>query len=396
MFEGICIKRQNDLPGNPIDLGSLAEALLFYGRVHVVASGDIFKFLLRTCGADELLDLLQSGFLTMSYQENGLGIRTQNTGTPREVHDFVMFEVPSHTSQHDVPEILQELTGKSGKGRRLSHRFLQLLKLTRFTQSDADGGLLEIEDADYVRLAISRLLGYYVPEYRIPEPLVFDIHREGTFFKVQTNINFSTVNGFYNARVSPKHGSLSVPFLLGVVHATRDDILTAADAAVELAVPESHSIIARCKVEDVLRKRLDSDRTIEQFQSFVFNDGRAIREAVNSGHRNLADVLRLLNKASKFKEWINRQPEDASLREQYCKELMALDWIESLPAKTARWAIFTAAGAAIGLLASPVVGVGAGILLNASDAFLVDRLLKGWRPSQFVQGPLQEFVLKGH
>jgi hypothetical protein len=89
MFESICIKRQDDFTGNPIDLGFLAEALLFYRHVHVAADGSILKFLLRTCGTDVLLELLQGGTMTMTYLENGTGIRTYEGGTSREKHDFV-------------------------------------------------------------------------------------------------------------------------------------------------------------------------------------------------------------------------------------------------------------------------------------------------------------------
>jgi len=157
-------------------------------------------------------------------------------------------------------------------------------------------------------------------------------------------------------------------------------------------VPKSHSIVARCKFEELIRRRANSQETIRQFQDFVLLGGRAVAEAVNTGLRNMADVLQLIHQAEKFKKWVKGQPEDSKLREQYCQELMRLDWADRIPAKPIRWALFTGAATTIGLLANPITGAAAGVALSASDAFLIDKLIKGWRPNQFVQGPLQDFI----
>jgi len=392
MFESICIKRQDDFTGNPIDLGFLAEALLFYQHVHIVADGSILKFLLRACGTDVLLELLQAGTLTMTYLENGTGVRTYDRGTPRERHDFITWEHPGSALQNVAPQTLQELTGKLGKGRRLAQKFLSLIKPVRFLQAASEDAVSDLQDFEYVRTAISALLTHFVPEYSQPSPLVFEVAHDGPFFKLITNIDFDLVNVFYNSRVPPTQNSLSGPLLLGVLVASREDVRSASDIAADLAVPPSHSIVARCKFDEVIRKRTQSQQVICQFQDFALKDGRSIAEAVNGGSRNMADVLQLMDKARKFKEWIKNQPEDTTLREEYCKELMKLDWADHLPAKSIRWALFTTAATTIGLLAHPLVGVVAGVTLSASDAFLVDQLIKGWRPNHFVQGPLRDFI----
>jgi hypothetical protein len=392
MFESICIKRQNDFTGNPIDLGFLAEALLFYQHVHVVADADILKLLLRACGTDVLLELLQAGTMTMTYLENGTGIRTHEKDTLREKHEFITWEFPGYRLQNIAPQVLQELTGKPGKGRRLAQRFLALIKPVRFLQGASGEAVLDLQDGEYVRTAISALLTHFVPEYSQTSPLMFAVVQEGTFFRLITNVDFEIVNRFYNSRVPPTQNSITAPLLLGVLAASREDVRSASEIAADLAVPPSHSIVARCRFDEILRKRTQSRQAISEFQDFALKDGRAIAEAVNSGSRNMADVLRLVDKASKFKEWVKNQPEDARLREEYSRELMKLSWADQLPAKSFRWAIFTAAATTIGLLASPAVGAAAGAVLSASDTFLVDRLIKGWRPNHFVQGPLVEFL----
>jgi hypothetical protein len=391
MFDSICIKRQDDFTGIPIDLGFLAEALLFYQRVHIVADGDVLKFLLRTCGTDVLLELLRAGTMTMTYLENGTGIRTHDKNTSKERHDFITWEYRGFALQNVALGTLQQLTGKSGKGRRLAQRFLTLIKPVRFLQGASEEAVLDLQDGEYVRTAIAALLNHFVPEYSQPSPLLFDVVRDDAFFRLITNVDFDTVNSFYHSRVPVEQSSLDAPLLLGVLVASREDVRSASEITADLAVPPSHSIVARCKFDEVIRKRTKSQEVIGHFQDFVL-DGRSIGEAVNSGSRNMADVLQLVDKARKFKEWIKNQPEDAKLRDEYCKELMRLSWVDQLPAKSIRWALFTAAATTIGLLSSPPVGVASRVALSASDKFLVDRLIRGWRPNHFVQGPLRNFI----
>ena len=87
-----------------------------------------------------------------------------------------------------------------------------------------------------------------------------------------------------------------------------------------------------------------------------------------------------------------RQPENTDLRKAYLSEVTKLGWADKLPRKMARWALFTAAGNVLSLLAGPVVGTAGSIGLSALDTFVVDKLTQGWRPNQFVEGPLRDFL----
>ena len=80
MFDSFCIRRQT-IAGSPIDIGFLAEALVFYGRVHVVAEPEAFKYLVRVCSPDTLLASLEEGILQMSFLENLLGVSTVKVGS---------------------------------------------------------------------------------------------------------------------------------------------------------------------------------------------------------------------------------------------------------------------------------------------------------------------------
>jgi hypothetical protein len=100
-------------------------------------------------------------------------------------------------------------------------------------------------------------------------------------------------------------------------------------------------------------------------------------------------VIQLLSKAQKFKDWLKRQGSAEDLRKAYLQEVSHPDWADNLPPKSLRWLLITAASIALG---GTVVGTVAGTALSAADAFLLDKLIKGWKPNQFVEGPLKQFL----
>ena len=78
MFEYITIRRQNHSGDqSPLDLGFLAEAMLFYSRVRIIADSGIFRQLVFSLGAELLIEFLEEGFFELTYLENGLGIQTR-------------------------------------------------------------------------------------------------------------------------------------------------------------------------------------------------------------------------------------------------------------------------------------------------------------------------------
>ena len=79
MFTSICIRRQRPLNvKSPLNAGFLAEALLYYENVHLIADRDILKDLLIKCGATTVMQLLDEGFLKISYVEETTGIQNFN------------------------------------------------------------------------------------------------------------------------------------------------------------------------------------------------------------------------------------------------------------------------------------------------------------------------------
>lgn len=75
--------------------------------------------------------------------------------------------------------------------------------------------------------------------------------------------------------------------------------------------------------------------------------------------------------------------------------------MNGLPGKFLRIAAFTGAGhllgaltglAGLGTVAGAVAGTAADVALDVTDSFLLERVVKGWRPNQFVERKLLPFV----
>jgi hypothetical protein len=245
---------------------------------------------------------------------------------------------------------------------------------------------------DYVKGAVIRLLKTLAPEYRIPSPFEFEIIQHAKGFTVKTNIDFKMASESYHKRVPTSYASLSAANILCELFSVRENLHFSSIYSAELAIGQVDSSLLQTKVDDILVKRNASGEQISSFQDFVLNDGRAIRESINAGEKSFDDLLRLLDKASKFKTWLKDQKPDESLCKNYLREATASTWVEKLPAKSIRWTLFTGAGVAADLVGAGGVGTGIGIALSAADTFVLDKIIKGWKPSHFVNDHLTNFV----
>lgn len=394
MFKSICISRQNVLTGNPLDLGLLAECLVFYQEVCVIADVDTFKFLVRTCTHSVLSELLEMGSLKIQFFDNITGVRTLDTGLPAERHDFVTIGAKRLKYPKVARDLFEELVGPSGKGlSKLERRFSRFVSRSEYTRSTLGTALADVGDDAYISSAVRSLLAYVAPEYMSPDPLLFrPTVGIDSIIRVRTNIDFKAANDSYHMHVPVQHSSLSVALILSHVLDTRRDIEVASQRSSDIALAPIRSAMAACKFAEVWSHGARNLRALDLFQERVISDARSIREAVNSGQRNFADVLKLVRQGQKFKEWLRKGGGSDELHDAYCREVSRLDWADKLPSKALRWLMMSGAGLGIDAVAGTHIGAAGGLALSAADALLFDKLIRGWRPSQFVEGPLREFL----
>jgi hypothetical protein len=370
----------------------LAESLLFYERTRIIADPAVLKQLVAAFGPELLLEYLEEG-LDIVFEKDGIGITTTKSPGRPEVHDPVVFALQGLSLRDVAEELFVETLGRASRGRRLARRFSDKVEVVSYLE----GGVLSQVREDYRDPAIlsdgvGRLLRTLAPEYMIPNPLQFRVEHIGRQLTVETNIDFAEANRSYHRRVSPDHSSLSVAHLLSHFSNVHTDLFFAARYDSELATNTVTADLIRQKVASLIRGRTHSATQLELFQDFVFDDSRAIRDAFLRGERTFAELLEILSKRAKFREWVAGLPPDANIAKAYHREVVRSGWIDKLPAKGFRWSVFTGLGVFIDAAGDGGLGTAAGIALSAGDEFLLERLLRKWRPNQFIEGALADLL----
>ncbi len=208
---------------------------------------------------------------------------------------------------------------------------------------------------------------------------------------ILTEVNFGEANRAYHEHVPASDSSLSTAYILAQLLGTRTNLEKASSLSSDLSLGTVSSIIGANKIASILKSHETSRKVLERFTEWVVNDSRAISQAVETRQRSFADVLALVHQAQKFKEWLKKQDQSSDLCKEYCRAVSRLDWADKLPTKSLRWLLVNGAGLAAGP-AGPLVGAAAGVGLSAADVFLLDKLVRGWGPNHFVEGPLKEFI----
>jgi hypothetical protein len=247
-------------------------------------------------------------------------------------------------------------------------------------------------DSSFMTEAARGILLTLAPGYPTADDMRFEVQRVEERLRVLTNIDFSIANALYHRTVPPPHSSLSPAYLLAHVLAAREMLEMAARANAEIATTPAHSAVAALKIDSVLTQRAESHERVRAFQDFTFDNGRAIREAVNSGEKSIGDVIKLLKHGRKFRDWVVALPSDTDLIKEYIRACTQETWADKIPTKSFRWLMFTGAGLAADSVGAGGIGTAAGIGLSAVDSFFLDTIIRGWRPSHFVEQKIRPFI----
>jgi hypothetical protein len=209
-------------------------------------------------------------------------------------------------------------------------------------------------------------------------------------FVVDTNLDFGALTKRYRELFPHVDSSVTPSLLLSIMGDARVDIHLASEYNSEIVTMPSSANVMQIKLSEIIKRSRTQHEEIEHFQDVTLHNGRALREAINSGSKSFDDFMKLLEKSKKFRSWVSDINPDAGLLRSYVEEVSSESWLEGMPRKIFRWIIFTGLGFAADQYVPPLgSATAAGI-----DSFLVDRLAGGWKPSQFVQGPLTSFVTK--
>lgn len=398
MLDRITIHQHRVLDtGKALDSGLLAETLLLYGKVEVPLNDQVLRQLIQELTFDGVLELIERDWLQLSYRSQFAAINTDTEPDGRQKHAPITAEIikPSGAvvglDDLVIPALI-EYTGQEGGGRSMARRLLPHITTSPFPHDLLMHVKEDIEDPVYSTLAAVTSLRTYVPEYTLPANLCFQAKPVGEHYEMSTNLDFPAVNRLYHARVPTTHPSITAGLILSIVLNTRLALEDAAIASSDITSDPVFETLSAHRVNSVIESSRVDLSQVQALQSFVFDGPTVLREAINSGDRSLKDFLPVLRNSDRFRKWLRDKPFDGDLVKQYFRDCTASTWVDQLPAKSIRFSIFTGLGLLIDSLGAGGAGTAVGIALGAGDTFLLDRMIGGWKPNQYVEGPLASFI----
>jgi hypothetical protein len=394
MFDLVVLRRAEG--GLPIS-GQIAEALLYYQRVHVVVDRGTLFALLKQLGPQQLTVLLRRPELSAVYCEEMLATHTESVGA-FQIHRCVAITLSGDQSVGQLKTVdarlpyeleRQGLDRKTAK--RFAAAFLARVPVRRFSGDHfvaggvPDAARRDLLDPVFTRRAIRTALALTPGGYDPGEDLKFDIIDSDLGLHVFTDIDFARINA-RRAALSGTHDPITAAHLLSNVQDARADVSLASHYGGDFVTSQVVSSIIRARHEELLRRTSLNQEARCQFEEVVIPDMPTVAEIIDAGERSLSEFLVLLDRADRFKRWLNNVNPDEGVVRTYLRDVAAENWVNSLPSKGARYIITQALDAT-----NPVIGVVAGIV----DNFLIEKLLGGWRPNHFVKGSLAPFVREG-
>lgn len=390
MFESTVLRRSHD--GQSISFGQIAEALLYYQKVHLIIDRGTLLSLVKQIGISNLRLLLQLPSFSSVYCEEILGTHTSPVGSS-QVHQYTAINITGHESVGEFRNLAERIiyTLESGgvtrkKAKNFAKFFIDSVPTRKFSGNHfISGGIpaiakLDIMDAQFRIEAIRKAIPLISGGYEIGESLKFDVIDSDLGIHVFHNINFDLIN---RSRQSSSLDSLTEAHILTHVLEARADLTLASHYGGDFVTSAINSNIIQVRHKEILRRTGINADAWRNFLEITLPDSPAIAEVIDSGERSFDEFLALLEKASRFKSWLATVNPDEGLIRSYHKEVTSEGWLQKLPVKLLRYLITSALGAA-----EPISGQIAGI----TDTFLLDKLIGGWRPNHFIATRLEPFV----
>ncbi len=392
MFESILFRQQRRFDVlSPLDLNSFLEALLFYQSVTLIADKTILQQLFRQLGHEFLTRLVEEKFLKIVYLNGGPAIHTTGSGSLNELHSPILYNLPAFDFDRVVRDLFIETVGKQGRGRRLATRFENKVEVVSLEKDLINQISNDFSDSKYVENSVKKILRYYTPEFENIDSLVFGIQKNGDSLLIDTNIDFNNLNRIYNSRISKSHSSMSAAYLLSHLFTVRSDIHFSSTYKTEIATDDLNSELMSLKYIDVIERRNFNSDTIRSFEEFTLQKIPDFATLILSGAKTANDFLILIEDSQKFRNWLKDKDIKSELIQEYYQSVVSQDWIDRTPVKTMKWLTFTGLGLGTELLTPTGLGAAVGLGLSLADTFLLDNLLRGWKPQHFVS-KMDEFT----
>ncbi|HEY5370762.1 MAG TPA: hypothetical protein VIJ75_17385 [Hanamia sp.] len=183
MFETICIKPNEHT--FPTDIGFIAENLLYYQNVKIIAGTDTLPILINNCGIETLLELLTNRNLKILVRENLLGVSSAQANTGQSLNDVVLMSSESLNKEEIIFRGIFKASGRRGYSKRTTQRLLPLIDTIKYQNNICDLVREDLSNSDYIKRSIIDAINFYNPALTLrPEEIDYA-------FVKSTEVSFS-------------------------------------------------------------------------------------------------------------------------------------------------------------------------------------------------------------
>lgn len=398
--------------GPTIDLGRLAETLVFYDEVYVLAEPYILINLITSIGGDVFVELLKQGRLRVravtashgtrfTHLEKGTifnlnswghGVSLLDDQFLRSVKNIDSSYFSDDTARPvEVAKAIDAMHTLSFDVVEPTQRAITLLQEQAVT------------DENFLSRILSAVLNRESVEAHLD---TFEIEREPTYdsdypaFRMVHKKRAPQINRINELGVEVVSGGRTTETAVAEAQALLFCMAAVPGLKAELAANPSLASAMTHAIEEEIVQR-SPERQIASFQQYIFDDATAIRDIfdpkkgwseVRAAYR---DLIAVLERRDRFSTWLKGREPEANLVREYLELVYTGTPFERKSGRIFRFFAFTAASTALGTLAAgpagTAIGAAASFGFGAFDSFLLDRLMQRWRPHQFSEGPFQEF-----
>jgi hypothetical protein len=391
-----------------LDVGSVAEAMVYYGSVDLYLKGGSLVDLVEHFGYDALVTAIDNKFLQIIFERYHYAV--MSNGERPTFHDFGNVNLAGSAKGEKIQNAADEIEhqflrrfGRNAENRTRARNLADKVRVADSNEQILQVARSDAKDKKFVTAAIKALLKALMPGYELPINFRFEVATAKEGFVVLTNLDWTEINRLYHKRVSPTHSSITPAYLLVHLLDARKELTLSANSETDLLVGDGVSAILQTRISSIASRVTKASQDIKYFHVTEF-EGRTFREAINNKERTGVELINLLEDTDtqKFKTWLKSQNPDGFLMKEYDKAVVGRHgWTARLPFRAGKIVTFTGLGLAADALlgtfglataAATAASAATELGLGATDEFMLEKLLRGWKPDQFIEGPAKEFL----